>query len=48
MERAKAKGEDVPVEDGFTVYEKLCEIRRIYLDCFPKYVNTFIILKNPG
>ena len=41
MERAKAKGEEVAVEDGFTVYEKLCDVRRIYLDVFPKYVLAF-------
>lgn len=37
MEEAKAKGEEVLVEDAFAVYAKLCEIRRIYLDVFPKY-----------
>ena len=37
MEGAKARGEEVSVEDAFVVYAKLCEIRRIYLDVFPKY-----------
>lgn len=36
MEVAKAKGEEVPVDDAFAVYAKLCEVRRIYLDVFPK------------
>ena len=47
IEGAKAKGEDVPIEDGFTVYSKLCEVRRIYLDVFPKYeacINRLIHL----
>jgi len=37
MEGAKARGEEVSVEDAFAVYAKLCEIRRVYLDVFPKY-----------
>lgn len=37
FEAAKAKGEEVPVDDAFAVYAKLVEVRRIYLDVFPKY-----------
>ena len=37
IETAKEKGQEVPVDDAFAVYSKLCEVRRIYLDVFPKY-----------
>ena len=36
IEGAKAKGEEIPVDDAFVVYGKLCEVRRIYLDVFPR------------
>lgn len=36
VEGAKAKGQEIPVEDAFVVYGKLCEVRRIYLDVFPR------------
>lgn len=39
----KAKGEEVPIEDGFAVYGKLCEIRRIYTDVFPKYGTSISV-----
>ena len=40
LEIAKSKVEEVPVEDGFAVYAKLCEVRRIYKQVFPKYVQS--------
>ena len=33
---AKEKDEEVPVEDGFTLYSELVDIRRIHAEALPK------------
>lgn len=36
LDVAKVTGEEVPIEDGFTLYSELVEIRRIHGDALPK------------
>ncbi|KAF2868748.1 hypothetical protein BDV95DRAFT_500063 [Massariosphaeria phaeospora] len=36
MEVAQARGDEVPVQDGFDLYKELVEIRRIHTDALPK------------
>ena len=36
LEVAKERQEEVPVEDGFTLYGELVEIRRIHGEALPK------------
>lgn len=36
LDLTKDNDEEVPVEDGFTLYGELVEIRRIHGDCLPK------------
>ena len=35
LQIAQEKGEEVPVEDGFTLYAELVEIRRVHKDALP-------------
>jgi len=35
LDLSKDKNEEVPVEDGFTLYEELVEIRRIHSEALP-------------
>lgn len=35
MELTKARGEEVPVQDGFDLYKELVEIRRVHAQALP-------------
>ena len=43
MQNAEARGEEVPVEDGFALYKELVEIRRIHSDALPGVPFAFQI-----
>ena len=36
VQLAQSKQEEVPIEDGFQLYEELIEIRRIHTEILPK------------
>ena len=36
LETVKARGEEVPMEDGFELYKELVGIRQIHSDALPK------------
>jgi len=37
MELARERGEELPVQDGFDLYQEMVEIRRVHTDALPKY-----------
>ena len=39
IQHAKDKGEEVGIEDGFDLYKELSEVRRVYTEALPGYVN---------
>lgn len=43
LDFAKEKNEEVPIEDGFQLYEELVEIRRVHSECLPKVEFAFHI-----
>lgn len=36
IQQSKAAGEEMAIDDGFELYKELSEVRRIYLEAFPK------------
>ncbi|KAK4693598.1 hypothetical protein P7C71_g3833, partial [Lecanoromycetidae sp. Uapishka_2] len=43
LDLAKARNEEVPVEDGFQLYSELVEIRRVHSECLPSVAFAFHI-----
>ena len=35
LDMAKARNEEIPIQDGFDLYKELAEIRRIHADALP-------------
>ncbi len=38
MDLAHERGEEVPIQDGFDLYQELVEIRRVHADALPGFV----------
>ena len=36
LQLSTAKGEEVPIEDGFDLYQELVEIRRVHAEALPR------------
>lgn len=37
IDQAKSMGEEIDIEDGFDLYRKLAEIRRLFVKTIPEY-----------